>query len=316
MDKNNKEKLLKQIDELRIDDIHPSKAELLLLPILNVLLENEGFDVYHTGGVGDKGIDFRANKDNYIIGIQHKHYTNKSREVSVSVIREMLGTALLESLNKVIIISNTPFSKEARNVMSKQLPIELELIDIDALKAWGARLCVSDSLQDQARTIISNFSRDLALLIAKDSLILEVIEWRDLERIIAEIFYKMGFKVELTPPSKDGGRDIILECKIFNEKNTFIVEIKHWRSGQRVGASMIKDFLKVILKEKREGGIFLSTYGYCDNAFEQLTEIDRQILKFGDKSKIISLCNIYTKIQSGIWMPDLKLPELLFEETK
>jgi hypothetical protein len=31
---------------------------------------------------------------------------------------------------------------------------------------------------------------------------------------------------------------------------------------------------------------------YCDNAFEQITEIDWQKLRFADKEKIIGLCRV------------------------
>jgi hypothetical protein len=71
----------------------------------------------------------------------------------------------------------------------------------------------------------------------------------------------------------------------------------------------------VVLKENRNAGIFLSTFGYCDNAFEHLTEIDREKVRIGDQAKVISLCQRYSRVRSGIWSPVSNLPEILFEQT-
>jgi restriction endonuclease Mrr len=119
----------------------------------------------------------------------------------------------------------------------------------------------------------------------------------------------------LTPSSKDGGKDIILECRVQGQQQEYIVELKHWRSRSRVGGGYVHDFLNVIVRENRKGGLFLSTYGFCDNAFEQLSEIDRQRLRFGEQEKIVALCRTYVKAKSGIWSPPERLAEILFEET-
>jgi restriction endonuclease Mrr len=102
---------------------------------------------------------------------------------------------------------------------------------------------------------------------------------------------------------------------VTGKKHTYIIEIKHWRSGNRVGQSIVRDFLNVIVRERRQGGLFLSTYGYCDNAFEMLSEIERQQLKFGSEEKIVSLCKTYVKAEAGIWSPSATLTEILLEET-
>ena len=93
------------------------------------------------------------------------------------------------------------------------------------------------------------------------------------------------------------------------------VEIKHWRSKVKVGGTAIKDFLNVIAREQRTGGLFLSTHGYSNGAFEELTEIERQRLRFGGKEKIISLSRTYVKAMSGIWSPPENLADGLFEGT-
>src|SRR5690606_23971965 len=155
----------------------------------------------------------------------------------------------------------------------------------------------------------------IAKIIADNPNKLLDLEWRDTERLEADVLSEFGFKVELTPSSKNVGKDIILECFNKETKKTYIVEIKHWRSGQRVGSSLVRDFINVIVNEKRDKGLYLSTFGYTNNAFESLTEIDRQLVKFGDRNKIVGLCKLYTKRRTGIWIPDFDKEQLLFEGT-
>lgn len=60
----------------------------------------------------------------------------------------------------------------------------------------------------------------------------------------------------------------------------------------------------------------MSTSGYCDNAFEMLTEIEREKLKFGSEEKVVNLCKTYVKADSGIWSPPELLTEVLFDGTQ
>jgi HJR/Mrr/RecB family endonuclease len=161
---------------------------------------------------------------------------------------------------------------------------------------------------------ITDLSKHFARLIASNPKGLEDLEWRDMERMLAAVFQGLGFGVTLTPSSKDGGKDLILECIVKGEKYSYIVEIKHWRSGQNVGKRYISDFVNVVARENRDGGLYLATYGYTETAFEALTEVDRQSIKLGTENKIISLCRTYVKAESGVWLAPSMLSDLLFTD--
>jgi HJR/Mrr/RecB family endonuclease len=171
-----------------------------------------------------------------------------------------------------------------------------------------------DRSHSQVVAAITNLSKQLARLIAADPKGLEDLEWRDMERMLAAVFQGLGFDVTLTPSSKDGGKDLILECIVQGDKHSYVVEVKHWRSGQRVGKRYISDFINVVARENRDGGLYLATYGYSGDAFEALTEVDRQSIKLGIDKKIISLCRTYIKAESGIWLAPSLLSDLLFED--
>lgn len=161
------------------------------------------------------------------------------------------------------------------------------------------------------------FSSGMAERIARTPTVLEQLEWRDLERLIAEVFSGLGFDVELTPGSKDGGKDVIVSYVASNgEKKSFFVEIKHWRSGKRVGRQPVMEFLHVIASENKTGGILLATHGFAKNAIEVITEIQRKSIGLGTNEKIVGLCRSYVKASEGIWYPPEQLDKVIFEGTR
>lgn len=169
--------------------------------------------------------------------------------------------------------------------------------------------------RSEVQQLIQVMSQKFAEIIATNPAALDELEWRDIERLLAEVFDGIGFSIELTPPSKDGGKDIILQCVVSGKKHSYIVEVKHWRSSTKVGGSAIKDFLSIIVNENRDAGLFLSTYGYTSNAFEGISEIERHRIRFGKKEKVVSLCKTYVDSASGLVVPPDLLPTVLFNGT-
>lgn len=295
------------------------ESEKKIGEILSLLLTEEGYEVNLNTTTHDKAIDFIAVKNEMnslastTIAIEYKHL---NRIASVEHVHKLLELSLLQKYQRLILLTNTKFTDTARIALKQVDPIAIELMDINSLKIWASNIeieKVSDKLEiDQ---IIKITSQCFAKRIARDPSELYKLEWRDLERMLAEVFDGIGFRVELTPGSKDGGKDIVLSCKVFGQNKTYIVEVKHWRSGKRVGQVAVKDFLNVIVKESRDSGLYLSTFGFCDNAFESLSEIEKQKVRFGDQEKIVALCKTYTKVSSGIWSSSQGLAEILFQET-
>lgn len=152
-------------------------------------------------------------------------------------------------------------------------------------------------------------------LIVENSNILKLIEWRDLERIISTALEEIGFSIILTPPSKDGGKDIIANCIVENQNKTYFIEIKHWTAGTKVGEDYITKFIEVNVKENTDGGLFISSAGFVNPVYSHLSRFIKQKVRLGDKNKIVSLCQHYIRKKRGLWHLKSPLPEILFEET-
>jgi restriction endonuclease Mrr len=79
----------------------------------------------------------------------------------------------------------------------------------------------------------------------------------------------------------------------------YLVEVKHWRSGQGVGGKLLKEFVHVVANEQADGGLYLSTYGYASNAIEALGNVERRRIQMGAEAKVVGLCQMYSQV-SGI----------------
>lgn len=293
----------------------PRDAERLLGEILEPLLAEDGYMITAVGP-RDLGVDFIAKRslDSEEIAIEYRHF--RKGAIGVDAVHRVLGATMSMGLKRAMLVTNTRFTYAARESLRRNTPVGIDLIDIDALRSWVGRLDQVPSLDvAQINIIRRELSRKLIELIASYPRALDEIEWREMERLLSEVFSGLGFDVTLTPGSKDGGKDIILKCLIASKSHTYYVEIKHWRSGQRVGSGALRDFLNIIVNEKVDGGLYLSTYGYCSNAIESLTEIQRETLRFGSESKVVSLCKSYVKAMSGIWSPEALVPGLLYDRT-
>lgn len=314
---------IERIDLLseNLNELSPLEAERRIVDVLATLLAVEGYLVRRSNRTSDEGFDYFAHRDttetqaSEVIAVQYKHRRNKpvaKSEVAPALVRAFVQ----KDIDRLLILTNHCYTHGARSYTQIEL-VTVELLDLQSLKSWAFRI---------KRSLLSNFSevvkaitdlsKKLARLIATNPDVLTQLEWRDMERMLAAVLEGFGFRVCLTPPSKDGGKDIILECIISGASKTYIVEVKHWRSGKRVGMRATTDFVRVVAKERRDGGLYLATSGYCLDAFQALTELERQHVRFGRDEKIISLCRTYVRAESGIWSaPDI-LTDLLFGGTE
>lgn len=311
---------IRQLEATGPNALRPQDAERVLGQILQPLLREEGYAIESTSGRADEGFDYIARREakgvrgSDEIAIEYKHYQQSA--VGTDVVRRLLGTTASRGIPRAMLVTNARFTYAARERVRASAPVGLELLDLDGLRSWLRRAEDVPAMElSQVDIIRRGFNRELINMIALDPRTLDEIEWREMERLLAEAFEGLGFGIELTPGSKDGGKDLILTCRIAAKEHTYYVEVKHWRCGTRVGTGAVSDFLNVIVNEEVDGGLYLSTSGFCSSAIETLTEVQRSTLKFGAEQKIVSLCQSYVKTTSGIWSPEPSPLNVLYADT-
>jgi CRISPR/Cas system CSM-associated protein Csm3 (group 7 of RAMP superfamily) len=171
-----------------------------------------------------------------------------------------------------------------------------------------------DLLIDPIENILRECGDKLIWQIANEAKCLDKIEWRDLERIMAQVFEEIGFKVILTDGSKDGGKDIILFCLssdridgVFGVKKYYI-ELKHWRSGKAVSEKPIQKLLEISAKEEATAAALFSTSGFASQISQK--GIDTKIMKLQDIVAIRKLCQFYIVSKIGDFKTTKTLEEI------
>ena len=303
----------------------PHFTEVEVSKKLTELLSKIGFNVqFSDTNPRLRSPDFIALKRvdglDYKIAIELKSNSNINEAIKngIKTLTDVNETRNFDKL-LLLLLNRTNFNRSNPTVKHfiNDNPTNLEIINLDDLEKWSENLSDELSPKEKNEVIyyIKQLSKKFIELVALNPDNLKNLEWRDLERTIAELFQGIGFKTTLTPSSKDGGKDIILECTIDTIQKSFIIEIKHWRSGQKVGKTAVKEFTNIIINEKREKGLYLSTYGFSNNYYESLTEKQKSKVRFGEQEKIVELCRTYEKVNNGIWNPIDTLENILFDNT-
>ncbi|MGN6340500.1 MAG: restriction endonuclease [Ginsengibacter sp.] len=284
----------------------------LFIPIFS----KEGYTIDGDSMYRHGYLDYIASKDTkkskQTIGVI---FNREERTTTVDDIEDLLAGCTIDGIDSLIFLSNTLKNSNFKEFDKDLYPVKFQHIDYDMLGDWIKALKVGE-IESVVVKILKDCTQHIIMAILNDPNTLKELEWLDMERTVAELFRGLGFKAELTPSSKDGGKDVILELEEIDKKKSYVIEVKHWRSGQKVGKSAVNKFVRIVVKENRTAGLFLSTYGVSSEVVESLTKIERKKVKFGDKEKIISLCETYIKTrESGLWLKNLELEKILLQNT-
>lgn len=91
---------------------------------------------------------------------------------------------------------------------------------------------------------------------------------REFEEITATLFERLGYKVELTPQSKDGGRDLYVARNDEIGKFMYYVECKKYSPEYPIGVGLVRQLYGTIEADKVTAGIMLSTSRFTKAARE------------------------------------------------
>jgi len=87
---------------------------------------------------------------------------------------------------------------------------------------------------------------------------------RQFEDAIAELFRRLGYKVQQTPFSNDGGKDAIA----WKDGKKFLIECKRFGERTSVGRRDVQILHSAVVDAKAEKGIFVTTSSYAHTAVE------------------------------------------------
>jgi restriction system protein len=114
--------------------------------------------------------------------------------------------------------------------------------------------------------VVLAVSDGLLAALAKTPGLLYEIAPRKFEEIVAELFRKEGFDVELTQETRDGGVDIIALSRRMNIRQKMIVECKRFKPENRVGIAIVDRVLGVKTRMNANMAVVVTTSSYTREA--------------------------------------------------
>lgn len=304
--------------ELRaaVAEIHPQLRPYVLQSryahVLQLFLTTQGWDTVVESRHGpETGFDVTARHrvTNSALAAQFKHTLRGS--IGSEMVRATLGKAADHEFDRILVVSNAAFTPAAIEVAS-QLGSHVELVTLDDIVEWSK--AAEDSIEPPPsviQVITREMADKLARAVAQDPDLLDEIDWRKMEELLAEAIHGLGYDVALTRMANDKGRDIVVELKMTGDMESYWIEIKHWPS-KPVNPSTVGKFVKVVASERATGGLFLSSSGYTSGAYEILKEVEHQHIYHGGRNKIIAICQTYVRSTGVLWEPTQSVHEMLF----
>lgn len=124
-----------------------------------------------------------------------------------------------------------------------------------------------DAATEQLRIVCPDVEDELIAICAKNPETLFSLPSRKFEELVAAIFRNNKFEVELTPPTRDGGVDIIaVERSILTGKSVHLIECKRYARHNKVGISVVQRLAGVVHQRQATKGLVVTTSSFTQDA--------------------------------------------------
>jgi len=118
---------------------------------------------------------------------------------------------------------------------------------------------------------------ELLSLLRKNPEFLRSFPPRKFEEIVAEILHKLGYEVELSPITSDGGFDIYAAKKEAIGRFLYLVECKRYTPPNKVGVQVVRSLYGVVQQTNANAGIVVTTSFFTSGAKELEQELKYQM---------------------------------------
>lgn len=95
---------------------------------------------------------------------------------------------------------------------------------------------------------------------------LRTLHWRQFECLTEQLYHSMGYDTELTPPQKDGGRDVVARRHSPGSRETVLVDCKLWNSP--IPVEEVRKILGTMSDAKANKGVLVTVDDFTDDARE------------------------------------------------
>lgn len=155
---------------------------------------------------------------------------------------------------------------------------------------------------------IDEINNEYIKYLEKHPHLLYSIEPRRFEILIAELFRDMGYEIELTPESHDGGRDILAAFNLPHGKILTLVECKRYSQHNKIGVEILRSFLYVLDRKDNASCGVIATTSYFSSESLAMENEHKWRLGLKDFNGVRDWLNKYGTWRrdnsAGLWLPD------------
>jgi energy-coupling factor transporter ATP-binding protein EcfA2 len=110
---------------------------------------------------------------------------------------------------------------------------------------------------------------------------------RKFEEVIADLLTDMGMEVELTPATRDGGKDILAYMNTELGRFLTLVEAKQHNKSRPVGVSLVRSLYGTLIDHQATSGMLVTTSRFANPA-KQFQERHKYQLSLRDYQDVVS----------------------------
>ena len=151
--------------------------------------------------------------------------------------------------------------------------------------------------QDSIVVVAGNVEQRLAAEIAKHPSLLSTVDRRAFERLIAELFNGLGYDVELTKQTRDGGKDIVIKS-VDSVNLRYLIECKRPDPGNKVNVATVRELLGVKTDDPASKALLVTTTDFTKDA-RQLIDRHKWVLEGKAHGDVLSWINNYNSIKGA-----------------
>lgn len=146
------------------------------------------------------------------------------------------------------------------------------------------------------KPIIVNANHDLLTSLKKQPLSIRKLTPREFEELLADLLRDMGWDVELTKQTRDGGSDILAYLNTEVGRLLCLVEAKHYREDRKIGVDLVRTLYGTLCDAQANSAMLVTTSSFTSDArnFQQkhqyqltlreYSDVVEWIMKFGNKN--------------------------------
>jgi hypothetical protein len=144
---------------------------------------------------------------------------------------------------------------------------------VEALKTGSLELPSLISLPSDAEVVdFANRAEDLLRQKALTQTDLLALSPRQFEELIAEIWTRFGYEVELTAQTKDGGKDIVAIRRTAEARLRFLIECKRYRPERKIGVAVVRGLYGVSISERATKAMLATTSSFSQDALRFISD--------------------------------------------